>query len=669
MESALMRRQSLSVDQRLGLAVGAALGVGIAAVTLFAFAEMRGAAIGAARQRLGDVTTQLAAMFEQSGRARTAALERIASRPEVVEYLRRTTAPESAGVGELLDAADVERNSSLELWDGAGRRVLQAGAPRPPLADSVVRDWRGRATGRRAGAITPMLILRDTVEYGILAPVMDEARREVGFVVQRQPVASSATTRDRLSRLVGQGARVYVGSVDNRTWTDFATHVAGPPVPVRGDTTLLSYVRAGTGGQLAMARELGGIPWVVLAEFPRDEVLARTHRFLRDAGIAAVLLIGLVGALGWTYLRRVTRPIEGALQESEARFEAILEGTPNGVVMVDADGRMVFVNHEVERLFGYGREELLGQPVERLIPERFAAGHPRLRRDAMHLLERREMGADRDLFARRRDGSEFPVVVGLNPVRRNGQSYVVTSVVDISARKDAERELKRSNDELQRFAYVASHDLQEPLRTVASYVQLLERRYGDRFDADGREFMAFVVDGARRMQRMVDDLLTLSRVGSHGVELVPVPADEVLDRAIDDLKLALEESGATVTRAPLPVVRGDARQLEQLFANLIGNALKFAGPTAPRIEVGARREGAEWVISVRDHGIGIEPQYFDRIFVIFQRLHGRDEYPGTGIGLAICKKIVERHGGRIWVDSQPGAGSTFHFTLAAPQEG
>ncbi|ODT04451.1 MAG: PAS domain-containing sensor histidine kinase [Gemmatimonadetes bacterium SCN 70-22] len=361
--------------------------------------------------------------------------------------------------------------------------------------------------------------------------------------------------------------------------------------------------------------------------------------------------------------------MEGALQESEARFEAILEGTPNGVVMVDADGRMVFVNHEVERLFGYGREELLGQPVERLIPERFAAGHPRLRRDAMHLLERREMGADRDLFARRRDGSEFPVVVGLNPVRRNGQSYVVTSVVDISARKDAERELKRSNDELQRFAYVASHDLQEPLRTVASYVQLLERRYGDRFDADGREFMAFVVDGARRMQRMVDDLLTLSRVGSHGVELVPVPADEVLDRAIDDLKLALEESGATVTRAPLPVVRGDARQLEQLFANLIGNALKFAGPTAPRIEVGARREGAEWVISVRDHGIGIEPQYFDRIFVIFQRLHGRDEYPGTGIGLAICKKIVERHGGRIWVDSQPGAGSTFHFTLAAPQEG
>ena len=664
-----MRRQSLSVDQRLGLAVGAALGVGIAAVTLFAFAEMRGAAIGAARQRLGDVTTQLAAMFEQSGRARTAALERIASRPEVVEYLRRTTAPESAGVGELLDAADVERNSSLELWDGAGRRVLQAGAPRPPLRGFAGRRRRGGGAGGGGGGRPPPRLPPGHGAAEGLRPVMDEAQREVGFVVQRQPVASSATTRDRLSRLVGQGARVYVGSVDNRTWTDFATHVAGPPVPVRGDTTLLSYVRAGTGGQLAMARELGGIPWVVLAEFPRDEVLARTHRFLRDAGIAAVLLIGLVGALGWTYLRRVTRPIEGALQESEARFEAILEGTPNGVVMVDADGRMVFVNHEVERLFGYGREELLGQPVERLIPERFAAGHPRLRRDAMHLLERREMGADRDLFARRRDGSEFPVVVGLNPVRRNGQSYVVTSVVDISARKDAERELKRSNDELQRFAYVASHDLQEPLRTVASYVQLLERRYGDRFDADGREFMAFVVDGARRMQRMVDDLLTLSRVGSHGVELVPVPADEVLDRAIDDLKLALEESGATVTRAPLPVVRGDARQLEQLFANLIGNALKFAGPTAPRIEVGARREGAEWVISVRDHGIGIEPQYFDRIFVIFQRLHGRDEYPGTGIGLAICKKIVERHGGRIWVDSQPGAGSTFHFTLAAPQEG
>lgn len=226
-------------------------------------------------------------------------------------------------------------------------------------------------------------------------------------------------------------------------------------------------------------------------------------------------------------------------------------------------------------------------------------------------------------------------------------------------------DLHRSNEELQQFAYVASHDLQEPLRMVASYVQLLARRYQGKLDQDADEFIGFAVEGARRMQTLINDLLSYSRVGTRGRALEPIEVDSILDAVLSDLRLAIADADATVTRDPLPSIVADPTQLHQLLQNLIGNALRFRRDEPPRIHVGARREDDVWVFSVCDNGIGIEPQYFDRIFVIFQRLHGRADYPGTGIGLAIAKKIVERHGGRIWVESKPGQGTTFFFTMPA----
>jgi light-regulated signal transduction histidine kinase (bacteriophytochrome) len=275
------------------------------------------------------------------------------------------------------------------------------------------------------------------------------------------------------------------------------------------------------------------------------------------------------------------------------------------------------------------------------------------------------MGTGRDLFGRRKDGTEVPVEIGLNPVSTDQGIGVLASVVDLSARKRAEEELRRSNEELERFAYVASHDLQEPLRTVASYVQLLERRYGDRLDADAAEFIAFAVEGAKRMQRLIDDLLSFSRVGTRGGEMVPTDSGAVVDISLENLTAAIAESEARIERDALPVVRVDPIQLQHLFTNLIGNALKFRGKTRPLVRISAERDGVFWRFSVSDNGIGIDAQYFDRIFVIFQRLHLREEFQGTGIGLAICKKVVERHHGRIWVESTPGAGSTFLFTLPA----
>jgi PAS domain S-box-containing protein len=226
-------------------------------------------------------------------------------------------------------------------------------------------------------------------------------------------------------------------------------------------------------------------------------------------------------------------------------------------------------------------------------------------------------------------------------------------------------ELARSNEELQQFAYVASHDLQEPLRMVASYTQLLARRYKGKLDSDADEFIAFAVDGVNRMQRLIQDLLAYSRVGTKGHDFKPVDTGPALDKALANLKTLMDETGASVTQGTLPRVMGDESQLAQLFQNLVSNALKFRGPTPPRIRVDAERQGDAWRFTVTDNGIGIEPQYFERIFIIFQRLHNKEDYPGTGIGLAICKKIVERHGGRIGLESHPGQGTTFWFTLPA----
>ena len=402
------------------------------------------------------------------------------------------------------------------------------------------------------------------------------------------------------------------------------------------------------------------------------------NNFLLLVGLGIILLSAFYGLIRHDLADRRRR--DEALRKSDLRFRSMMESAPDAMMICDPQGNIQTVNTAAERLFGYDRAELASRPLDTLLTPRKhapvddAADDPagRQARDQA-FQDLQAAGAQYD--GQRSNGETFPLDLSRSPLEVGNEHLVINAIRDRTAQQQAEDamrkyslDLARSNAELERFAYVASHDLQEPLRMVSSYTQLLARRYKGKLDPSADEFIAYAVDGATRMQRLINDLLALSRVGTQAKASEPVDTDAVLRRVVSDLQPAIEAAGATVVSPEaLPTVLADGTQVGQLFQNLVGNALKFRGKEPPRVEISAVpvADGGFWQFSFKDNGIGIEPQYFDRIFVIFQRLHGKEEYPGTGIGLAICKKIVERVGGRLWVESQPGHGTTFLFTLPA----
>jgi PAS domain S-box-containing protein len=377
------------------------------------------------------------------------------------------------------------------------------------------------------------------------------------------------------------------------------------------------------------------------------------------------------------------------LFDENAHRLAIIENASNLIALMSLENQIIiYINPAGAELAGYTSiDQVIGQSLEHFYqPDDFT----RIKNQAVSAALGKGIWRG-ETFLKRTDNKLIPVDQTIFVIcDDHGQPQTVATIVtDITERRRAEealqkanenlearvtertealvtqtRELERSNNELEQFAYVASHDLQEPLRMITSYVQLLSRRYQDKLDDEANDFIEYAVDGATRMRQLINDLLAYSRVGTRGKPFKSTNSTTIAKRVIHNLEPAIVESGAAITYNQLPVITADELQLEQLFQNLLSNAIKFRGQESPQIHISATQNQANtWEFSVQDNGIGIDQEYAERIFVIFQRLHSRENYSGTGIGLAICKKIVERHNGQIWFESQPGKGATFYFTI------
>jgi PAS domain S-box-containing protein len=396
---------------------------------------------------------------------------------------------------------------------------------------------------------------------------------------------------------------------------------------------------------------------------------------LIGSNIITVLFSSTVATIaGYSILHNRQRT-EERLKKSETKYRIIADNTYAWEFWLNPDGKFIYVSPSCKRITGYDADEFLADPdlADHII-------HPDDR--SIVINHRHDMGAkgvsdEIEFRIIRRDGSYRWVSHICQPVFDEDGHFLGRrgSNRDSTLRKQAEEELKRTSDELarsnadlQQFAMSASHDLQEPLRVIEIFIIQLARRYKDKLDKKADEFIEYTVDGVKRMQQLIKDLLEYSKVGTKGIDLHPTDFSRAVDEAVLNLKTAIEEIDAVVTRDELPTLAADTSKISRLFQNLIGNALKFHGKETLKVHISAERKGNEWVFSVKDNGIGIDPTQAERVFVIFQRLHVREEYPGTGIGLAICKRIVERHGGRIWVESKPRKGSTFHFTIPDRQD-
>jgi len=406
--------------------------------------------------------------------------------------------------------------------------------------------------------------------------------------------------------------------------------------------------------------------WTLVVAVPRAVLEAKPRRalLLSLAGGTGLFLFTALSA--WLLWRSFV-----SSERARERSRLLLQHASDGVHILDTTGMIIEASDSFCHMLGYGHDEVIGMDVgqweARMIPDEWGA-----------IIARQLQGGEAITFEtrhRRKNGSVFDAEVSCQRLKLDNHQVLYCASRDITERKRAEATLKSANRELEQFAYIASHDLREPLRMISSYIALLGRRYGEVLNEEARDFLGFATEGAKRMDRMVLDLLEFSRVGRMSDPFAPVPLEEIVATAIANLKVAIDENAAEITvAADLPTVTGSHGELVRLLQNLIGNALKYRDPNrSPVVTISARRDERAWVVAVDDNGIGIAPDYFERIFDIFQRLHTRDKYEGTGIGLAVCRRIVEYHGGRIWVESNPGIGSTFLFTLpdggATPDHG
>jgi PAS domain S-box-containing protein len=351
-------------------------------------------------------------------------------------------------------------------------------------------------------------------------------------------------------------------------------------------------------------------------------------------------------------------------------YKAVFDSAPDGVIITDQQGTILLVNNQVEKLFGYTKDELIDQKIELVIPKRLHSRHIDQRSGYTSNPSARKMGATKELWASRKDGSEFAVEISLSPIKLENKTLISAAIRDVTDKKKAESEiaaqnkkLQLQNKELEQFTYLASHDLQEPLRTLISFSHLIKEEYADKLDEEFNQYVDFIYESSNRMQDLVKGLMDYSRIGKVK-KIATIDCNKVIDEVLSDMSMVIKEKNAKITVTKLPEILGYPTEIRLIFQNLISNSLKFTKEgNIPEININAKEVNDDWHFSIQDNGIGIDEKNLSKIFKIFRRLHNRNEYEGTGIGLSHCEKIIDLHGGKIWVDSKLGEASVFNFTI------
>jgi PAS domain S-box-containing protein len=700
-----------SIERKLPLFVTLLLlAVAIAQLTI-GYGEVRQAARSLADARLHFVDSALVDLLmtgQQRSRITAAARDSAIvafvrsggqrGRDRALEALRRIT-------------NDTAKNARLELRDVSGHLLLSTG--QLTVADSIIAP-----PGLDSAHFGP-LRQRDTLVYFGVAAATAPAEHGGGIVQQVSRLGLSERTRRTLTGLSGGDLAFLFGNAAGDPWTDFASIVSAPPRFVRESSTPTRYSR----GEIkrAIAKAVPGTPWMVVTELPSRLIAAPARAYLLNMTPLALLIVVIGAIAAWLGSRRMTAPLReitstavaiaagdldrrvGAygddevgrlgrsfntmaeqvgrsLQSKETMLRSVTETAHDAIVAADTDGVIRFWNPGAARMFGYAADEVLGQPLTVLMPQRYRDAH---RGGMKRYLETREahvVGKTVELDARRKDGTEFPIELSLGAASLDGGMSFTGVIRDITERRRTAEALQATNAELESFTYSVSHDLRAPLRAIHGFARILLEDHNAQLDPEAQRLLGVIDQNTRRMGQLIDDLLAFSRLGRREMAASRVDMQELARSVADEVRRAEPErqGGLEIKIDPLPPARGDRNLLRQVLSNLLQNAAKFTRERAQaQVEVGWRAgattgaggsggsasENGATVYYVRDNGAGFDDRYVDKLFGVFQRLHSTEQFDGTGVGLAIVKRIVQRHGGRVWAEGKVNQGSTFYFSL------
>lgn len=688
-----------SIQRKLPLFVGALLVAVVVGLVSVGYREVRRASRQLAGERLQRATRELADLFQRSAAQQRAQTATLATDTGVVRFMTSGGHQGRAGAVAATHrlAQDTSSNVAAELWDRRGQLLLRTG--RVTLAAEAL------APATTDSPSVSAFIQRDTMMYYEVAAEVRHNGQVIGRVQQVRRMNLNAQARATLTGLAGGDVQLLLGNAQGDPWTDLASIIPAPPEAVRRSTTAIHYERGED--KVGAAARIRGTPWMIIAELPRRAVLTPARTYQRRMAVIAAI-VSVIGALGaWWVSRRMTLPLREvttaaeaiaagdltqrvhvdredefgrlarsfntmaaqvarSLQHSEAMLRGVTETAHDAIIAADTDGRIRFWNPGAARIFGYGAEEVLGQPLTMLMPERFHESHTQGIRRYVETRDARVVGRTVELAGRRKNGTEFPLELSLGAAQLDGGMSFTGVIRDITERKRTQEALQATNAELESFSYSVSHDLRAPLRAIHGFARILLEDHNAQLDPEAQRLLGVIDQNTRRMGQLIDDLLAFSRLGRQDLAAGRVDMTELTRLVADDIRRAEGERNGhfEITIGSLLPAQGDRALLRQVISNLLQNAVKFTrGRPNATIEVGSRPDGQQTVYSVKDNGAGFDARYVDKLFGVFQRLHSTDEFEGTGVGLAIVKRIVQRHGGRVWAEGKLNDGATFYFSL------